>query len=112
MIQLSLAEASHRLDYLRNQLTRGDTVEMATLTEDGKPVLAVMPWDLYEALLEMAHIPTDPHALLQAPARTRQRVLAVAAARAENLYRTDPELTDFEAFGENDLYWAPLRSRS
>jgi hypothetical protein len=104
VIQLSLAEASHRLDYLRDQSTRGDTVEIATLTEDGKPVLAVMPWELYEAFLEMVHIPTNPHTLLQTPARTRQRVLAIVAARAENLYRTDPDLTDFEAFGENDLY--------
>jgi hypothetical protein len=29
--------------------------------------------------------------------------LAAAAALAENLCRNDPELTDFEAFGEEDL---------
>lgn len=105
MIELPLEEASHHLDHLRDQLMKGNTVQTATLTEDGKPVLAVMPWDLYETLLEMARVPDiDPQALLSAPPETRQRILAVAAARAEALYRSDPDLTDFEAFGEEDLY--------
>ena len=34
----------------------------------------------------------------------RDAILAAAAALAEDLYRNDPELTDFEAFGEEDLY--------
>jgi hypothetical protein len=105
MIELPLEEASHHLDHLRDQLMQGDTVQTATLTEGGKPVLAVMPWDLYEALLEMARVPdNDPQALLSASPGTRRRILALAAARAEALYRSDPDLTDFEAFGEEDLY--------
>jgi hypothetical protein len=34
----------------------------------------------------------------------RDAILAAAAARAESEYRTNPHLTDFEAFGEDDLY--------
>jgi PHD/YefM family antitoxin component YafN of YafNO toxin-antitoxin module len=105
MIELPLTEASQHLDRLRDQLMEGNASQTATLTEDGKPVLAVMPWELYETLMEMAYIPDmDPQTLLLATPETRQRILAVAAARAEALYRSDPDLTDFEAFGEEDLY--------
>jgi hypothetical protein len=34
----------------------------------------------------------------------RDAILADAAARAESQYRTNPQLTDFEAFGEDDLH--------
>lgn len=104
MIELPLAEASGQLDRLRDALTHDNAEQTATLTEDGKPVLAVMPWALYETLLDMARIPTDPVTLLAAPAEIRKRILSLAAARAEAVYRSDPALTDFEAFGENDLY--------
>lgn len=104
MIEIPLDEASGHLDRLRDTLMHDDTEQTATLTEDGKPVLAVMPWALYETLLEMARMPADPVALLAAPARTRKRMLSLAAARAEAVYRTDAALTDFEAFGEDDLY--------
>jgi hypothetical protein len=34
----------------------------------------------------------------------RNAILGAQAALAEPIYRSDPQLTDFEAFGENDLY--------
>ena len=42
--------------------------------------------------------------LRKLPAQERDAILAAAAALAEDLYRNDPELTDFEAFGEDVLY--------
>jgi hypothetical protein len=42
--------------------------------------------------------------LRKLPADQRDAILAAAAALAEELYRNDPRLTDFEAFGEQDLY--------
>jgi hypothetical protein len=42
--------------------------------------------------------------LRKLPADQRDAILAAAAALAEDLYRNDPQLTDFEAFGEEDLY--------
>jgi hypothetical protein len=42
--------------------------------------------------------------LRKLPAEQRDAILAAAAALAEALYRNDPELTDCEAFGEEDLY--------
>ncbi len=46
---------------------------------------------------------SDPRILLAAPPHIRERALAIAAAHAEQEYRADPALTDFEAFGEDDL---------
>lgn len=38
------------------------------------------------------------------PAEERDAILEATAALAEVDYRDDPALTDFEAFGEKDLY--------
>ena len=42
--------------------------------------------------------------LMKQPRKERERILAAAAAEAEADYREDRGLTDFEAFGEDDLY--------
>jgi hypothetical protein len=42
--------------------------------------------------------------LRKLPPDQRDAILAEAAARAEEEYLTNPGLTDFEAFGEDDLY--------
>ncbi len=42
--------------------------------------------------------------LRRLPPEQRDAILAAAAAEAEEEYRTNPELTAFEAFGEDDLY--------
>jgi hypothetical protein len=42
--------------------------------------------------------------LRKLPASERDAVLAAAAATAEYEYRTNASLTDFEAFGEDDLH--------
>lgn len=42
--------------------------------------------------------------LLKLPLEERNAILEAAAAVAEKEYRTNPELTAFEAFGKDDLY--------
>jgi acyl-CoA reductase-like NAD-dependent aldehyde dehydrogenase len=42
--------------------------------------------------------------LRKLPPEQRDAILAAAAARAEQEYRTNPELTAFEAFGKDDLH--------
>jgi hypothetical protein len=42
--------------------------------------------------------------LRRLPPAQREAILQAAAARAEEDYRKDPQLTAFEAFGEDDLY--------
>jgi len=103
MIELSVDEAARRLAELGDQLNEGDATQTAKVTDHGRPVLAVIPWHLYEALVTTAQIPADAATLLAAPAPVRDAALAAAAARAELLYREHSDLTDFEAFGPDDL---------
>jgi hypothetical protein len=42
--------------------------------------------------------------LRKLPVKERNAILALQAALAEPIYRTDARLTDFEAFGEDDLH--------
>lgn len=42
--------------------------------------------------------------LRKLPAAERDAIMEAAAAGAEQEYRNNPELTDFEAFGKDDLY--------
>jgi hypothetical protein len=42
--------------------------------------------------------------LRKLPPDERAAILESQAARAEDLYRLDPRLTDFEAFGEDDVH--------
>lgn len=46
--------------------------------------------------------------LMKLPLKERLKILACTAAEAEAIYSNDKRLTDFEAFGEDDLYDTPL----
>ena len=58
--------------------------------------------------IQEGHVPNGHHwtaeELLKLPLEERDRILAAQAALAEEEYRTNRNLTDFEAFGEGDLY--------
>jgi hypothetical protein len=51
-----------------------------------------------------AILPVTPAELRSWPVAKRETYLRTAAELAENDYLLDPELTDFEAFGEEDLH--------
>jgi hypothetical protein len=42
--------------------------------------------------------------LRKLPPEVRDAIMEAAAAAAEEVYRTNPEMTAFEAFGKDDLY--------
>ena len=54
---LSIAEARNRLTRLPEELDERGAV---TVTRHGKPVLAVMSYDLYDSLMETLEIMSDP----------------------------------------------------
>lgn len=56
-----------------------------------------------ESALQYKPAPTARE-LLKLPLEERDRILSAQAALAEQIYRNDPELTVFEAFGEDDFY--------
>jgi len=58
--ELSMAEARSRLTQLPEELTREPGIGAVTVTRRGKPVLAVMSWDLYESVMETLEILGEP----------------------------------------------------
>lgn len=57
MNPLSISQARHRLTQLADALRQDpDAIEV---TNRGKPVLAILPWDLYEAMEETIEILGD-----------------------------------------------------
>lgn len=108
MLELPIADAASQLPALAHRLT--ETHQTAILMEDGRPEIAMLSWEMYEALLDVVRLPSDPHELLRLPEPERHQALAIAALLAERHYHTDPALTDHEAFAEeqgkqhDDLY--------
>lgn len=83
---LSISDARDQLTRLPDELAEAhDTL---TITRHGKPVLAVLPWELYEAVLETLEIMGDPE-LMQA---LRSSEEDIAAGRVKPLDQVFDEL--------------------
>jgi antitoxin YefM len=54
---LTITEARERLTHLPEEL--GEAHEALAITRHGEPVLAVLPWELYEALMETLEVLGD-----------------------------------------------------
>ena len=59
-ITMPIAEARSKLTRLPRQLHDQDTL---TITSRGKPVLTVLPWELFESITETLEIMADPQML-------------------------------------------------
>ncbi len=59
--EIPIAEARSQLTSLSNRLAKQP--EAVAVTRRGKPVLAILPWDLYETLTETMEIMADEEAL-------------------------------------------------
>jgi len=59
MTQLTISEARKVLLGLPERLAR-EPERAVTITRRGRPVLAVMPWELYESIVETLDILGDP----------------------------------------------------
>ena len=73
--QLSISAARDRLSSLPEELERDPGA--VTVTRRGKPVLAILPWEAYEALLETLEILGDEEFM----AGLRQGIEDVKAGR-------------------------------
>lgn len=58
MKDIPITDAREDLTSLPEQLTR--THETVMVTRRGKPVLAILPWEEYEAIVETLDILSDP----------------------------------------------------
>jgi len=57
---LSMSEARERLTRLPEELAGNPEADAIAITRHGKPVLAILPWDLYESIRETLDIMGDP----------------------------------------------------
>lgn len=56
---MPIIEARNQLTSLPEQFGQDSEPEAVAVTRRGKPVLAILPWDLYEAILETLEILGD-----------------------------------------------------
>lgn len=61
--QLTITEARGRLMELPEEFSHDKKLEAVEITRRGKPVLAVIPWEEYEALRETLEILADERAM-------------------------------------------------
>lgn len=62
---LPIMEARKQLTTLPETLMHDGEIDVVEVTRRGKPVLAVMPWELYEAVTETLEIMEDRELLAQ-----------------------------------------------
>jgi prevent-host-death family protein len=86
--KLSISEARDRLTRLPDELAQ--THEAVTITRHNQPVLAVLPWDMYEAILETLEVLSEP----ETTAALHQSIQDIAAGRTISL---DDLKTELEA---------------
>ena len=80
MTNLTMTEARERLTQLPDELAADPEHKAVAITRYGEPVLAVLPWGLYETLMETLEVLGDPEAM----AALRQSIEDIAAGRVQD----------------------------
>jgi prevent-host-death family protein len=73
MVQIPMIEARKRLTTLPENFAKNVEEGAIAVTRRGKPVLAIMPWDLYEAISETMEILGDPE-MMKAVKRSAKEI--------------------------------------
>ena len=60
-----MSDITYSISEIREEITRlpehfDEIPEAITVTRHGKPVMAILPWDLYESLMETLEVMSDP----------------------------------------------------
>jgi antitoxin YefM len=85
---LAMAEARKQLPKLADTLEKHPEIGAVKITRRGKPVLAVLSWDLYESVVETMEIMSDPEMM----AAFRQGVKEMEEGKAIPLEQFKREL--------------------
>lgn len=83
---LSISEARDRLTRLPDELAQSH--EAVTITRHNQPVLAILPWDTYEAIMETLEVLSEPETM----AALQQSIRDIAAGRTVSLDDLKAEL--------------------
>ena len=84
--ELPITEARHGLTSLPERLAEDPST--VAITRRGKPVLAVMPWDLYESITETLEIMGDDELM----AALRQGIKEIEAGKGVSWEKVKREL--------------------
>jgi prevent-host-death family protein len=82
---LNITEARSRLTSIQRELSDGEGT--IAITTHGKPSLALMSWDLYEAIMETLEIMSDPGLM----AEVRRGIEDISAGRLISLKELEEE---------------------
>jgi len=83
---MSISEARDQLTRLSDELAQSH--EAVTVTRRNEPVLAILPWDLYEVIMETLEVMSDVDLM----AALRQSVEDIAAGRTLSLDELERDL--------------------
>jgi antitoxin YefM len=84
---IPITEARHEITSLPKRLA--EEPGAVAVTRRGKPVLAIMPWDLYESIVETLEIMGDQNLM----ASLRQGIRDVAEGRTYSMEEIEREIT-------------------
>ena len=84
---------TYSISEIREEITRlperfDQEPEVVTVTRDGKPVMAILPWELYESIIETIEIMGDAELM----AAFRRGVRDIAEGRVEPWEKVKKEL--------------------
>lgn len=74
-IKMPIVEARNKLTSLPEQFEQQPENDVVMVTRRGQPVLAIMPWELYDSLMETLEIMSDEELMAQ----LRQSIKQAAA---------------------------------
>jgi PHD/YefM family antitoxin component YafN of YafNO toxin-antitoxin module len=83
---MGMIDARKRLTSLPEEFAQAPELGAVAVTRRGKPVLAVLSWDLYESLLETMEVMSDPE-LMKALRRGAQDIAAGRLATSDEVRR-------------------------
>ena len=83
---MGMIDARKRLTSLPEEFSQTPELGAIAVTRRGKPVLAVLSWDLYESLLETMEVMGDPE-LMKALRRGAQDIAAGRLATSDEVRR-------------------------
>ncbi len=85
---MPIIEARKRLTSLPEEFDRDPDKQTVAITRRGKPVLAVMPWELCESIIETLEVMSDPELM----AALRESIRDLEEGRTVSLEEVKQEL--------------------
>ena len=85
---MPIIEARRKLTTLREEFEREPETGAVAVTRRGKPILAVMPWELYESIIETLEIMGDEELM----SALRQGIKDIEEGRTSGMEEVKQEL--------------------